>query len=146
MIPSDIDHERGRRLDHLQGVINRLAGNSFSIKGWVITLVTAMLGFALKDNRSVPEIAYLAVLPTIVFWILDGYYLAAERSVRYLYNSVASSTKCHDMGISVPPVPLGAIAAAAVRPTTLLLYVSLLTCEVLVGLGVFGGAVRLLKL
>jgi hypothetical protein len=86
------------------------------------------------------------VLPTIVFWILDGYYLAAERSVPYIYNSAASSSAdWYDAGISVPPVPVRALAAATVRPTTLLLYASLLACEVLVGLGVFGSAARLLQ-
>lgn len=86
------------------------------------------------------------MLPTIAFWILDGYYLAAERSVRYMYNSAAASADFHDMGISVPSVPLKALAAAAARPTTLLLYTSLLACEVLVGLGVFSSAARLLQL
>lgn len=32
-----------KHLALVQGVINRLAGNSFSLKGWSVTLVSALL-------------------------------------------------------------------------------------------------------
>jgi hypothetical protein len=84
-----IDHQL-KRLDHLQAIIQRLAGNSFLIKGWTLTLASAMLGFALKDAKGW-SIAYLSILPSAVFWGLDGYYLAVEIGMRRLYNSGATA-------------------------------------------------------
>jgi hypothetical protein len=143
---SPADEARNKTLDHLQGIITRLAGNSFSIKGWAITLSSALLGFALKDSKSVPELAYLALIPTVAFWILGGYYLAVERSVRGVYNSLATSSEPTTGGIPVLRMSVGAIARAIFWPATLLLYVALGICEILVGLGVFGNAARLLSL
>ena len=77
------------KLEHLkmiQDVISRLASNSFSIKGWSITLASALLAFsASNDSRSLP---LLACFPAAVFWTLDAYYLWQERSYRRLYNDV----------------------------------------------------------
>lgn len=63
-----------------------MAGNSFLLKGWTITLVAAL--FALAQKESNPAFMYLAYFPAIVFWVLDGYYLHQERSYRALYNKV----------------------------------------------------------
>ena len=73
-------------LEMIQGVINRMAGNSFLIKGWTITLVAAL--FALAQKETNPAFMYLAYFPAIVFWALDGYYLWQERLFRKLYDKV----------------------------------------------------------
>jgi uncharacterized membrane protein len=60
------------------------------IKGWAITLANALLGIALKDDsRSMAAVAFLAMLPTLCFWLLDTYYFAAERAVRGQYRTLA---------------------------------------------------------
>jgi hypothetical protein len=64
-------------LEMIQGVINRMAGNSFLLKGWTITLVAAL--FALAQKESNPMFMYLAYFPSTVFWALDAYYLRQER-------------------------------------------------------------------
>jgi hypothetical protein len=64
--------------------------NSFLIKGWAITLASAFLGVALKDDAGpIAKVAFLAILPTLCFWLLDAYYLAAERVVRGSYGALA---------------------------------------------------------
>jgi hypothetical protein len=67
------EDNRDRRLDHLQGIIQRLATNSFAIRGWAVTLASAFLGFSIKDARA--AIAFVGVAPIVVFWIIDAYYL-----------------------------------------------------------------------
>lgn len=75
-----------QHLNIIQGVINRMAQNSFSLKGWAVTLATAIVALASKDTDKIYFI--VAYIPIIVFWGLDSYYLMQERLFRSLYNKV----------------------------------------------------------
>lgn len=85
----DFDAERIKHMEMIQAVVTRLAGNSFLIKGWAITLTGALLGFALDRDDS--DLAVAAFLPIVAFWGLDAYYLWAERLFRVLYDEVRKS-------------------------------------------------------
>lgn len=75
-----------KHLEFIQNIITRMNANSFMIKGWTITLVSALFALAAKDaNMNYVLISYI-VLP--VFWILDGFYISQERQYRALYNEV----------------------------------------------------------
>ncbi|MBQ5557444.1 MAG: hypothetical protein IIT36_02425 [Aeriscardovia sp.] len=83
------------KINHLkfvQGVINRMANNSFMLKGWTVTLVVGIFVFAEKDTELYFLVAYI---PVIVFWLLDAYYLLQERLYRSLYNKVANTDESH---------------------------------------------------
>lgn len=83
--------EKIRHLEMIQEVINRMASNSFTLKGWAVTLVAGI--FALSGN-VVDRIQYLIIfIPTITFWILDAFYLSRERSYRELYKHVSGLNK-----------------------------------------------------
>ncbi|MDR3213646.1 MAG: hypothetical protein LBT71_07020 [Azoarcus sp.] len=71
-------------LQILQSVIQRMAGNSTSCKSWCITIVSAIL--VLIADKGKPELAWLALLPSVLFLALDAYYLALERAFRVSYN------------------------------------------------------------
>jgi hypothetical protein len=75
-----------KHLDFIQGVINRLSTNSFLLKGWSVVLVSAL--FALSVNSSNVRFVMLAYIPAVVFWGLDGYFLALERAYRKHYERV----------------------------------------------------------
>jgi hypothetical protein len=77
-----------KHLELVQGVINRMAGNSFLLKGWSVTLTSALFALAAKDSN--PFFAYLAYFPCATFWTLDGYFLKQERLYRELYKDVAA--------------------------------------------------------
>jgi len=81
---------REKHLELIQGVINRMAGNSFHLKGWSVVLVSAL--FALAGNDKNVYFVYLAFLPAIAFWVLDGYFLRQERLFRELYNDERQKT------------------------------------------------------
>jgi hypothetical protein len=81
-----MNSDRVKHLEFVQGVINRLAGNSFSIKGWSVTLVAALFALAAKDAN--PLYAVVAALPAFCFWGLDAYYLRQERLFRGLYDVI----------------------------------------------------------
>ncbi|MCX7085843.1 MAG: hypothetical protein NTY69_09940 [Methylococcales bacterium] len=76
-----------KHLEMIQYVINRLAGNSFLLKGWSVTLTSALFALAAKDSN--PFFIYLAYFPCVSFWFLDGYFLHQERLYRKLYQSVS---------------------------------------------------------
>lgn len=70
-------------LQMLQDIINRLANNSSNCKTWMITIFTAMVALLV----GVPEIrpwVGIVIVPTILFYLLDGYYLALENDYRDL--------------------------------------------------------------
>src|SRR5262249_6936434 len=79
-----------KHLEIIQGVITRMAGNSFLLKGWSVTLVAALFALAAKDANT--HFAALAIFPALVFWGLDAYYLRQERIYRKLYDKVRSSS------------------------------------------------------
>lgn len=75
-----------KHLEFIQAVINRMAGNSFLLKGWAITLVAALFALSAKDTNQ--SYIFIAYFPVIIFWILDGYFLSQERLFSDLYNHV----------------------------------------------------------
>jgi hypothetical protein len=76
-----------KHLEMIQSVIGRMASNSFLIKGWSVTLVSALFALAAKDSN--PLFLFVAYFPCVCFWILDAYFLWQERLYRALYNQVA---------------------------------------------------------
>jgi hypothetical protein len=77
-----------KHIEIIQGVINRLAGNSFLLKGWCVTLVSAMLALAAKDSNT--KFIIVAYYPVLMFWVLDAYFLWKERLFRKLYDKIRS--------------------------------------------------------
>jgi hypothetical protein len=146
VLPDATDHQL-KRLDHLQAVVQRLAGNSFLIKGWALTLVSAILGFAVKDSTSA-GLAWLALLPALVFWGLDGYHLALEQRFRKIYNEGADALaergypQC-PKGLLKPSIMPGRICFCAWfgafwRLAIWPVYIALIISALLVALRVFG--------
>ena len=75
-----------KHLEFIQGVVNRLASASFRMKGWSVVLVSALL--VLSARVPSYELGFVALVPVLVFWGLDGYFLSRERLYRDLYDTV----------------------------------------------------------
>lgn len=99
-----IDAGRLKHLEMLQQVIARMANNSFLVKGWSITLISALLAFATKDKMA--AMAWIAFLPLIAFWLLDAFFLHQERLFRALYikNSQAPLNTPSDLSFDTSNV------------------------------------------
>lgn len=78
-----------KHLEIIQGVIIRMAANSFLLKGWTITLSSALFALAAKDSNA--NFTLLALFPAGAFWALDAYYLRQERLFRKLYESACAT-------------------------------------------------------
>ena len=75
-----------KHIEMIQRVINRMANNSFLLKGWSVVLVSALFVLAAKDSNT--NFILLAYFPALAFWILDGYFLQQESLFRKLYDQV----------------------------------------------------------
>ena len=93
--------ERLAYLQIVQAVIARMAGNSFLIKGWSITLVVAL--FALAAAGTNPLFVYLAYFPAFMFWGLDAYFLRQERLFRRLWDHVRQADAEIDFSMDTRP-------------------------------------------
>lgn len=135
-----MDDEKIKHLELVQSVISRMAQNCFACKGWAVALVAAMFAFATKDAD--PRYSMLAVLPALVFWGLDGYYLRQERLFRKLYDAVRKPTwpPGDDDAFSMDTSPYSGIVDDWLRTccrsgTIVWLYLALLVVILFVTLG-----------
>ena len=79
------DYDYVRHLEMIEAIIDRMANNSFLLKGWSVTLAAGL--FALAANDTEPLFAAIAILPGLAFWGLDAYYLRQERLYRRLFEA-----------------------------------------------------------
>ena len=112
-----------KHLEMIQDVITRMAKNSFLLKGWSVTLTAAI--FALAGNKDSPVVLPLiALLPIIMFWYLDGYFLHQERLFRKLYDHVRELPESEvDFSMDTSPFP-GSVdtLSQVIRSNTLKLF------------------------
>jgi len=80
-----------KHLEFIQNIIMRMNVNSFQIKGWTVTIVSAMLAIFISSNNNYFILACL--FPITIFCFLDTYYLCQERKFRGLYNDVAGTSE-----------------------------------------------------
>ena len=84
---------RVKHLEFVQSAINRMANNSFLLKGWVVALTGGLLALTFKEiNR---HYLYISLVVLILFWSLDSYYLSRERRFVALYNTVRTKNEEH---------------------------------------------------
>lgn len=97
---------KAEHLKLVQGTISRMAGNSFLLKGWTVTLVSALFAFGAKDADRV--FIVIAWIPLIVFAGLDSYYLWQEKLFRELYKvSAAKANEAIDFSMEIEPFKPG---------------------------------------
>src|SRR3712207_2039829 len=76
-----------KEIDLIQNCINRMAKNSFLIKGWLISLIAILIG--LKPSEiNIKWLIFISALITISFWYLDGFFLKTEHIYRFKYEYV----------------------------------------------------------
>lgn len=94
--------DKSKHLEMIQGIIQRLANNSFLLKGWAITLVVAI--FALSDQTLRQDYFLLVYVSVISFWFLDSYYLQLERKYKILYDKVRVKNDEIDFDLNIDDI------------------------------------------
>lgn len=90
-----------KEIDLIQSCINRMAQNSFIIKGWTISLNGILLG-VLADKGYTKSIPIICMISIICFWYLDAFFLRTEKLYRWKYewiinNRVNSNKYLYDL-------------------------------------------------
>jgi hypothetical protein len=60
-----------KHLEFIQNIINRMSNNSFLLKGWNVTVSSAILALIIGNPN--PLLALVALLSSLSFWGLDAY-------------------------------------------------------------------------
>ena len=118
-------------LQMIQAVITRLAGYSFMVKGWTVTLVTALFALAAADANGF--FVYVAYLPAVMFWALDAYFLRQERLFRKLYDHVRDTKDgTVDFSMNTHPFNVGTTWSVAWSRTLCLFHGTITTTIIVV--------------
>lgn len=104
---NDMDAEKLKHLDYIQSAISRMADCSFKIKSLVITIVSAIVGICIKTGDM--NILLVAIVPIVLFWILDSYYLQQERMFREIYNILIGISNNRKLEIRPFEMPIAKI-------------------------------------
>lgn len=122
-------HRENKRahLAMIQGVVDRMGGNLFYLRGWSITLLAGLFAISTSSLLAVDQWApILFFVLLILFWIYDGYFLSLERKYRGLYDKVRLlPEEAVDFSMSVAEFKTHAdktIFAAILSPTLLGFY------------------------
>ncbi|SHF64750.1 hypothetical protein [Dysgonomonas macrotermitis] len=78
-----------KHIDILQNIISRMSSNSASCKTWSFGLVGAMLALFIESGKV--DCLCIAIIPSLLFYIADSYYVSLERDFRTLYTQFVSS-------------------------------------------------------
>jgi len=126
-----LDHESTAVQKHLelnQNAIMRMGENSRSCKVWCVTLVAAVLVLVAQTGKA--NHALIALAPTVLFYVLDAYYLSLERGFRRSYGGFvrkihAGQASSADLYTVAPAgsVPRGTLRAMFMSFSVLPFYV-----------------------
>lgn len=87
--------EMHKEIDLLQSCIDRMAKNSFMIKGWFVSIYAVVLAL-LPEKVDVMLLCVVLIVVNILFWYLDGVYLRDEKIYRRIYQWVVEARKQND--------------------------------------------------
>lgn len=101
MVESKYSEDVRQHLSFIQGVITRMNSNSFSMKGWMVAIVSALAAVYASDSSNLCGYMYFVVgIPVVlIFCGLDAYYLKMEKQYRALYNKVRSKPEDTDFSM-----------------------------------------------
>ena len=104
------EEKKVKHLELIQANILRMNQCSFQMKGWMLTIVSALLALyaasiSVETGQGNNIFIIIAILPTVLFWYLDSYYLQQEKKFRGVYNDVISDDK--EVKIKEFDMPLG---------------------------------------
>lgn len=91
------NEELFKEIDLIQGCINRMANNSFLIKGWALGVFAGVTALTKGENLSnIALLLFTTIIPFACFWILDAHFLKIERKYRIMYEERLTKRKNND--------------------------------------------------
>lgn len=115
--------DKRKHLEFIQLTITRMNVNSFVVKGWLMTLVAAI--FVLSEKDANTKFLWFAPFASLLFWMLDAFFIHTERKFRGLYDHVRKLPETeidYSMNISSFEKGTGAFFGALFSRTLWLFY------------------------
>ena len=85
-----------KHVEFLENNIARMNQCSFQMKGWAITVISALIAVYVatisESNPGNKMYIWIAIAPAVLFWILDAFYLSKEYKFKGIYNDVTGIT------------------------------------------------------
>lgn len=132
-----MSNEQIKHLEFIQYAITRMNTNSFQLKGLTVTITSAL--FAIYASTQNILFVFIGILPVLIFWFLDAYYLQQERKFSGIYDHVAGIK--NEVQVSLFEMPLkrfngGKYSYSKVfwSKTIAWLYALLITFQLIIGL------------
>lgn len=122
-------------LTMLQGVIARMGANSFTLKALSASFGSAAIAVMATASKPSPYYAVSAIIPILMFWLMDAQYLKYERAYRKLFDRVRKNEEIDPYCLDPSPFmkEIGSVVRLAMSWSILGFYVALL-----IGLAVVG--------
>ena len=98
-----------KEIELIQSCITRMASNSFTMKGWHVGIISALIVFFFSKDAINYHVLFIVIATvTLIFWYLDSYYLMLERKYRWKYqwilkNRIDSVTICDKFFLNLNP-------------------------------------------
>lgn len=88
------NQELFKEIELIQSCINRMAKNSFMVKGWALTIFAAVIAIT-KDELfdDMLLLIPMVLIPFVCFWMLDAFFLRTERMYGKMYAWVLQERK-----------------------------------------------------
>lgn len=100
------EHSESIKIAHLtmlQGVISRMGSNSFTLKALAATFGSAAVAVMATVDTPSPYYAVAAIVPMLIFWLMDAQYLRLERAYRNLYDHVRKGEEVEAYSLNAMP-------------------------------------------
>lgn len=95
--------DKRKHLDYIQATISRMGSNQFITRGWSITILTGLIALIINNKKY--DLLWLSISITVIFWGIDGYYLALERRFRELYEiTIKKDYESIDYSMKIKPI------------------------------------------
>jgi hypothetical protein len=138
----EFDQARIAHMQMIQGIITRMAGNSFALKTLAVTLTTGVVALLGAIKNPSPIYTLAALLPILMFWWLDARYLQLERLYRRLYDDVRQGKMgdSFSMNTRAYSPEVASVARIAMTWSVIGIYLALLAVLGIVAVGLKAGA------
>lgn len=113
-----------QHLSFIQGVISRMNTNSFSMKGWMVAIVSALCAVYASNSQADAAFACFiaAIIADVLFCFLDAYYLKMEKEYRNLYSRVLANPDETDFNMQIDDNLKVCLWKAIKSPSVWILY------------------------
>lgn len=124
MPTSKFSEDVRQHISFIQGVITRMNSNSFSMKGWMVAIVSALCAVYASNPKTDAAYVYFmaAIIADVLFCFLDAYYLKMEKEYRKLYSKVLKSPEETDFNMMIGDEQKVCFCEALKSPSVWILY------------------------